>query len=165
MIKIYIFVCFLFFTLKTSSQIRTEKVLPKSKISVLSIESFSYPTFMSGEQHSHFNIDYNLDKKFSAELQGFYDTYLLSDVVRFELRSKYYLGSKLYLFSGIASESEINIYSGKISPPRFLLINGAGLNVTKGLELEARHEFQINNAGLGNYGLPNLFSVQGKYKF
>lgn len=166
MCKISFFLISIFFIFQTRAQEYVETgVAPKKPLGMLSFESFSYPNFLNGEEHSNFILGYSFDDKFKAELQGFYDTYLLADVIRFAVRGKYYTGNKFYFFTGVASEFERSRGSGQISTPRLYILNGTGYDLNEKINLELRQELQINKAGLGNYNLPNLLSVHGIYKF
>lgn len=138
---------------------------PEETDSRLSVSGFSYPTFLNDETHSEFTVRYPLDESFEAELQGFYDTFILADVTRFALRGKYYPGGKFYFFSGMATEFERDKSSGKTMPPRLMMLNGIGQDFSNGLILEVKHELLINTYLPGHYAIPNLISVHGKYKF
>ncbi|VAW16090.1 hypothetical protein MNBD_BACTEROID03-1279 [hydrothermal vent metagenome] len=159
---------FLFFLIvRTNAQDNSEIGLPTENTvgNHFFTESFSYPVFLNGETHSNFVLGYNFDKKFMAELQGFYDSYLMGDALKLSLRGKYYLKNNVYLFSGMEVESGFDKYSGKMIPARLYISNGMGYDFDKKMNFEAKHELQINKAGMGNYGMPNLFSLHGKYKF
>ncbi len=107
---------------------------------------------MGGKTQAYFSAKYALDPKLEVERQGFNDTYLLGDVMRFSLRSKYFIGKKLYFFCGIASETEV-APNGHLSPIRLYLTNGAGKNVNQNMNLEAVYEMKVNKADICFYGL------------
>lgn len=100
-----------------------------------------------------------------VNLKGFYDSYLLSDVFRLTVKAKYYLNDKLYFSSGMGAEFERNHENNGTATPRLYLLNSVGYNIKEDLNLEAKHELQIKKSGFGNYAVPNLFSIHGKYKF
>ncbi len=133
--------------------------------SKLKIESFSYPTFLNGEVHSSFLIDYKLYEELSLRLQGFYDTYRVANVFKAPLMVKGNLSDKLYLFSG----SEIYVEQNKLGsqPPvlKVYMVNGMGYDINKNMTLEAKHDLHFNKSNFGNYSVPNLFSLTGKYRF
>jgi len=73
----------------------------------LDITTFAYPMFLDKEQHSYFLINYKISEKLEADLQGFYDMYMLSNRFRTSLILKRYLTEKFYVFSGIEVKSQI----------------------------------------------------------
>ena len=129
------------------------------------IEDFAYPTFLNGEVHANFLVGYQMDPKFLAQLQGFYDTYILKDVFQVPLTAKWYVSDGLYLYSGVQMEMEREKYGRETTKPRFQVVNGVGYEVDANFTLEAKHDLQFNKGNLGTYGSPNMFSLSGKYKF
>ncbi|MGB6151001.1 MAG: hypothetical protein WBG48_03330 [Pricia sp.] len=139
--------------------------VPEKSPNKISTSGFSYPMFINGEIHSEFAVAYPINEKLEAELQGFYDTYILANVTRFVLRGKYYVTKKLYSFAGMAAELEQSKRDGSLLPPRFFLQSGMGYDVNEKINLELKHEVQFNKADPGIYGIPSSFSARGKYKF
>ena len=131
----------------------------------ITTEAFSNPVFLNDEMHSNFAVIYEVDTGFLVELQGYYDTYLLGDVFRVPLITKYYVNDKLYFFSGFEFEADLDKYGRKPAPPRLKFKNGVGYDIDKNFSLEANHDLQFNKTNLGNYAAPKLFSFSGKYKF
>ncbi|PIB25281.1 hypothetical protein [Maribacter sp. 4G9] len=140
----------------------------------LQLESFGYPIFFGGEQHSSFHLKYPITNTIRAELNTFYDTYILSDRIRTDIQLKKYLDDNWYLFSGIESEFSFNKYPGlesrKQAPPRIGVISGLGYEVNENFTMEAQSNFQINNAPIGAYGehlipMPQVYTLKGKIKF
>ena len=162
--------CILLFVVLLAGQIKGQNLVgetdtdPKSKKGLF-VEDFAYPVFLDEEMHSSFTVGYEFDAKFLVELQGFYDTYRLSDVFGMNFRSRYYFSSKFYLFSGIGLEIERDKYGLRPPPPRIKTTNGFGYDVDNKFSLEAKHDLHFNKTNFGNYGTPNLFSISGKYKF
>ena len=140
----------------------------------LQLESFGYPTFFGGERHSSFHLKYPITNTIRAELDAFYDTYVLSDRFRTDIHIKNYLNENWYLFSGIESEFSFNKYpvleSQKQAPPRIGIISGFGYEVNKNFTMEAQSNFQINNVPTGAYGeplvpMPQIYTLKGRMKF
>lgn len=153
------------FTLVYGQDRGLEHAIRNTPGSNLTTEGFSYPTFFDGETHSNFTATYEMDTNFLIELQGYYDTYLLANVFRVPVRAKWYVSDRLYLFSGLEMEVELDKYGLKPPPPRLKLINGMGYDVDKNFSIQATHDLQFNTSNFGNYATPNLFSLSGKYKF
>lgn len=139
--------------------------VPEKVTNKLATTGFSYPTFINGEIHSEFSVAYPINEKFETELQGFYDTYLLANVTRFDIRGKYYVTEKLYSFAGMGLELEQSKISGVLPQPRLFILSGVGYDFNNSLNLELKHEMMLNNVNPGFYGIPNSFSANGKFKF
>ena len=123
------------------------------------------PFFFDSEIHSNFAITYAFNPEFLGELQGFYDTYRLNDVLDVRFRGKRYPLKKFYLFSGFCAEIELDKYRLQPPPWRIELINGFGYDLNEKFTLEAAQDLHFNKYNFGNYGTPNLFSLGGKNKF
>lgn len=144
------------------------RVVPDSKNKPhrhLNVDGFSYPIFLNGEQHASFLIDYELQKTLQVELEGFYDTYLLGDVFKVSIAPKWYVSKRMYFFSGIEVENNLDKYGEKPPPVRLDFINGVGYEVDDSFTIEARHDLQFNETGGVQFTTPVMFSVGGKYKF
>jgi len=137
----------------------------------LTIHSFSYPLFLNGEQHSSFKLNYRITDSLQAELQGFYDTYLLTDRFRVSLLLKQYLTKKIYLFSGVEIEMEgaksLLVYK---RPPRVGFISAVGYDVTSDFIIEAKGNIGINKTSMGAFGepsmaMPEVYTLGSKIKF
>ncbi len=146
-------------------QYEIENIGNAKKTDKVKLTSGGYPVFLNDEMHAYFDLDIKLDSDFQLQLQGYYDTYLGSDVFRVPVSTKWYATDKLYFFSGVEAEIELDKYGNKPAPPALKFINGFGYEVNKSLFLEAKHDLHFNKTSLGNYATPNLFSVSGKYKF
>ncbi|MFS4467686.1 hypothetical protein [Maribacter sp. 2210JD10-5] len=161
----------LFFTFASAQLVETPPVSSDSVKTGLSITGFSYPIFLNGEEHSSFAVEYRFNSKLAAELQGFYDTYLHANRIRGNVRLKYYLTKKLFVFGGPEVEGDQNKYIGlQVQPPRIGLIMGVGYEVDKNFMLEAGSNLQINNSPMGAYGeplinMPSVWTLGGKVKF
>ena len=131
----------------------------------LKIESFSYPTFLNGEVHSSFLMDYKLSEKLSLRLQGFYDTYILADVFKAPMTLNWYVSEKLFLFTGTEFYFEQDKLGLKPPVLNLYMTSGMGYDVNNYFTIEAKQDVYFNTSNLGNYATPNLFSLGGKYKF
>ena len=141
-----------------------------SSFTSLSIAGNSYPIFLNREEHSSFTINYGISKQALLELQGFYNTYLLTNRVRTSLTGKVYLNDKLHLFSGLDLELEASKYGRPPQPYRLGSLMGAGYDVNDNLMFEAKSNIQLNNSKMGLYGeslipMNSAFSLGSKIKF
>ncbi|SDM81478.1 hypothetical protein [Kriegella aquimaris] len=144
------------------------QVVPDSKGNPqkpLNVDSFSYPNFLNGERHASFLVDYDISRALRVELQGFYDTYLLGDVFKVSIAPKWYVTKRMYFFSGVEMEKDLEKYGNEPAAPRLDLMNGVGYDVDDNFTIEARHDLQFNKTGYGEFTTPVMFSVGGKYKF
>lgn len=135
-----------------------------------SITGHSYPLFLNGEKHSAFMVRYGISRATQLELEGFYDTYLMTNRFRTSLVGKVYLDDKLYLFSGLDAEIDIDKYSMKPKAPRLGVVSGVGYDINGDFMLEAKSNFQLNNSNIGLYGesiipMPSVFTLGSKFKF
>ncbi|WP_291868866.1 hypothetical protein [Maribacter sp.] len=131
----------------------------------VSLHSWSYPSLSNGDTHSYFDLDYKLDSQLQLELRGFYDTYMLANVSKFNFRLKKYVSNKFYIFSGLGLEIEQAKYGLKSPKAIFNYSYGVGVDVNESIFIEARQQMQINKEVHGNYTLPKVFTLTGKYKF
>ncbi|WP_125224053.1 hypothetical protein [Maribacter algicola] len=171
--KLYLFFVFFIFQTLGFSQTNGFGKEPRPNEG-LQLESFGYPIFFGGEQHSSFHLKYPITNTIRAELNTFYDTYILSDRIRTDIQFKKYWDDNWYLFSGMESEFSFNKYPGveskKQARPRIGVISGLGYEVNKNFTMEAQSNFQINNAPIGAYGehlipMPQVYTLKGKIKF
>ena len=137
----------------------------------LMIDGRSYPIFLNGEEHSSFLVRYNVLERLKLDLNGFYDTYLMTNRIRTNFLGKWYVQKNLYIFSGLEVEMEANKYSElKPMPPRVGFISGMGYDVNDNFTIEAKGNFQLNNSPMGAYGeyfipMPQVYTIGGKLKF
>ncbi|PIB27086.1 hypothetical protein BFP77_13710 [Maribacter sp. 4U21] len=81
------------------------------------------------------------------------------------------MNKRLYLYSGLEIEAEINKYPHlKQPPPRVGLINGLGYEVNKSFVIEGGSNIQVNNSPMGVFGerdipMPQVYTLGGKIKF
>ncbi|WP_299324473.1 hypothetical protein [uncultured Maribacter sp.] len=75
-----------------------------SSLTGISISGHAYPVSAFGDVHKFFMVQYGITSGIQLELQGFYDTYILSERSRSSLLGKFYLNEKLYLLSGLEVE-------------------------------------------------------------
>lgn len=137
----------------------------------LNITGFSYPIFLNEEEHKSFLVRYNLSKSLKLDLQGFYDTYRMTNRIRRNLVGKWYVSDRLYLFSGIEVESEVNKYQELgVTPPRVGFISGVGYEIRDNFMIEAKSNIQLNSSPMGAYGeylipIRQAYTLGGKFKF
>ncbi|WP_281540710.1 hypothetical protein [Maribacter aestuarii] len=137
----------------------------------LMIEGRSYPIFLNGEEHSAFIIRYNISERLKLDLNGFYDTYLMTNRIRTNLTGKWYMNKNLYIFSGLEIEMETNKNpESKPMTPRVGFISGMGYDINDNFSIEAKGNFQLNNSPMGAYGeyfipMPQVYTLGGKFKF
>ena len=171
--KLHFFITLLLFCSIGSSQTNGLVNEPKPTEG-LKLESSGYPIFLGGEQHSSFLLSYSITNTMKADLNAFYDTYLLSNRFRANMLFKNYLDQNWYLFSGMEAEYSIKKYPGlesqKEVPPRIGVVSGIGYEVNKNFQVEARGNFQINNSSVGVFGeplipMPQVYTLKGKFKF
>jgi hypothetical protein len=72
-----------------------------------------------------------MSKATQIELQGVYDTYLLTERFRTNLVGKIYLNDKLYLFSGMEVKAETGNYDNVSSTYRLGFIASAGYAISE----------------------------------
>ena len=102
-----------------------EQVSSHDSIPRPTLESYGYSGFTNSEEHSQFIAKYRLGHKFLAQLEGAYDTYIISDRFRVSLLGKFNVTEKLYLFSGADIEAATNTSQGfEKLPPRIGILYG-----------------------------------------
>lgn len=161
---------FLFSVVMVSGQVEELPDTPPKANLNLDITSFSYPTFFNGEIHAYFLMDYRISETLEAELQGFYDTYLLSNRFRTSLVFKRFITEKLYVFAGIEAEFAENKVLRPPSIPRVGAVTGLGYDLNKNFLMEVKYNYQLNNSPMGAYGepfvpMPRIYTISGKFKF
>jgi len=147
----------------------TTTTAPSSLIE-LSFSGNAYPISAIGDVHKSFMVQYGISKSTQLELQGFYDTYLLTERFRTNLVGKVYLNDKLYLFSGMEVEAETGSYSNFISPYRLGFVAGAGYDINENFMIEVKSNVQLNNSSIGVFGesligMPAVYTIGSKFKF
>ncbi len=136
----------------------------------LSISGHAYPTFFNGENHQSFMVQYGVSKVTQIELQGFYDTYLLSERFRTNMVGKVYLTNKLYLFLGMEVEAETGNYGNVPTPYRLGFVAGTGYDFNENFMIEVKSNVQLNNSRIGVFGeslieMPAVYTIGSKFKF
>ncbi|RKR06465.1 hypothetical protein CLV91_3320 [Maribacter vaceletii] len=154
------FLCFSFCIVSFLSFSQEKK--PPGKVS---LHSWSYPSLSNGDTHSYFNLNYKVDTHLQLELRGFYDTYLLANVSKFDIVAKKYVTSKGFVFTGLGIEIEESKMGQKSTKPITNYSYGVGVDVNENLFLEARQQIQTNTNVQGIYSIPKLFTLGGKFKF
>ena len=129
----------------------------------------------NGEQHSEVGLEFPLGSGFNAQLEAFYDTYLLTDRLRFSLKIKRFISNNTYIFSGTGIEAVVRDKSQILglplgSIPRFSVEGGLGHEVKEGFLIEAKGNFSINKSNIGAFGepfipMPKIYTLGGKWKF
>ena len=141
-----------------------------SSLTGLSISGHAYPVSAIGDVHKSFMVQYGIYKSTQIELQGFYDTYLLTERFRTNLAGKVYLNDKLYLFSGMELEAETNSYNNVPGPYRLGFIAGAGYDISENFMIEVKSNAQLNNSRIGVFGessieMPAVYTIGSKIRF
>jgi hypothetical protein len=148
-----------------------EEPLSKSTpLSKLSIYGYAYPISAIGDVHKSFLVQYGFTKDFQVELQGFYDTYILTERFRSKLQGKIFLNENMYLLSGLEAEVATENVGNTPTPYRLGFVAGAGYNVNENFMLEVKSNIQLNNSKIGAFGekfvkMPIWYSAGGKWKF
>ena len=133
----------------------TEETSPTNSLSSLtglSISGHAYPVSAIGDVHKSFMVKYGISKSTQIELQGFYDTYLLTESFRTNLVSKVYLNDKFYLFSGMELEAETGSYINVPGPYRLGFIAGTGYDISENFMIEVKSNVELNNSRIGVFG-------------
>ncbi len=133
------------------------------------LTSNAYPITVLGEEHASFIYDLPLSNRFLAELQGFYDTY--AEGIRFRTMAllKWKVGRKLGLLAGLHTESELRRSSKNSAQKRIGFISSVEYQLMENILLDAKMDFQLNNASVGAYGepkirMPQVYTVGSKIK-
>lgn len=132
-------------------------------------------SFANGEQHKEVSLEYPLNSHLNAQLEAFYDTYLLTDRLRISLKLKHYITNKTYGFFGAGIEAVVRDKSQILglplgSIPRLSVEGGLGHEVKEGFLIEAKGNFSVNKSNIGAFGepfipMPKIYSLGGKWKF
>ncbi len=147
------------------------KTLPSSLLG-LSMSGHSYPVSLNGDIHKSFLVVYGISTNTKVELQGFYDTYLLTERFRTNFGGKYYLNEQLYVFSGMEMERATGNFIRLPVPDSYRVgvVAGAGYDVSENFMIEIKSNIQVNNATIGLYGeslikMPAVYTIGSKLKF
>ncbi len=129
----------------------------------------AYPTGALREIHASFLYEHSFSDTFVAELQGFYDTYALGNRFRAMALLKWKVHHKWSLLSGLHVESELTGFNKNKGHTRVGFVSGVEYRLMENILLDAKIDFQLNNASIGAYGepkiqMPQLYSVGGKIK-
>ena len=129
----------------------------------------------NGEQHSEVSLEFPLSNDLNAQLEAFYDTYLLTDRLRVSFKLKRFISDRTYLFTGTGIEAVVRDKSQVLglplgSIPRLSVEGGLGHEVKEGFLIEAKGNFSINNSNIGAFGeplipMPKIYTLGGKWKF
>ena len=133
----------------------TEETPPTNSLSSLtglSISGHAYLVSAIGDVHKSFMVKYGISKSTQIELQGFYDTYLLTESFRANLVSKVYLNDKFYLFSGMELEPETASYINVPGPYCLVFIAGTGYDISENFMIEVKSNVELNNSRIGVFG-------------
>jgi hypothetical protein len=136
----------------------------------LSISGHAYPVSLNGDVHKSFIMQYGISKAIQIELQGFYDTYLLTERFRTNLEGKVYLNDKLYLFSGLDVEASTGGYGKVLSAYRLGFVASADYDVSDNFMIEVMSNVQLNNASNDVFGeslieMQAIYTIGSKLKF
>jgi len=168
-----ILVCFLFLNLNVLFGQKIEQPQFNDQTSLLrglSISGNAYPISALGELHKSFLLKYVLSTATQVELQGFYDTYTITERFRSSLLGKVYINEKLYLFSGLEAEVATENTGLNTLPYRFGFFVGAGYDISNDLTLEMKSNIQLQESNIGSYGeteinMPAIHTISAKWKF
>ncbi|MBU2902841.1 hypothetical protein [Maribacter dokdonensis] len=146
-----------------------EKNQPSS-LTGIAVTGHVYPVSAIGDVHKSFMVQYGVTKSLQLELQGFYDTYILSERFRSSLMVKYYLNKRLYLLSGLDAEIATENSEVGQAPYRLGFVAGMGYDVTENSMLEIKSSIQLNETGIGAFGetqieMPSVYTIGSKWKF
>ncbi|WP_300023393.1 hypothetical protein [uncultured Maribacter sp.] len=141
-----------------------------SSLSGLSITGHAYPISAIGDIHKSFMLQYGISKSFQLELQGFYDTYILSERFRSSVLAKVYLNKRLYLLGGVEAEIATENAGVGQTPYRLGFVAGAGYDVCENFMIELKSNVQLNQSTIGAFGetqfvMPSVYTIGSKLKF
>lgn len=141
-----------------------------SSLSGISITGHSYPVSAIGDVHKSFMVQYGIFKSTQLELQGFYDTYILSERFRSSLLFKRYLNDRLYLLSGLEVEVATEKNELMVAPYRLGFVVGTGYDVSENFMIELKSNVQLNKSTIGAFGetqvnMPSVYTIGSKWKF
>ena len=134
------------------------------------ITDHAYPTGATGDIHKSFMMQYGITKSLKLELQGFYDTYILSERFRSSLLFKRYLNDRLYLLSGLEVEVATEKDELLDAPYRLGFVAGTGYDVSENFMIELKSNVQLNKSTIGAFGetqvtMPSVYTIGSKWKF
>ena len=141
-----------------------------SSLTGLSITGHAYPASAIGDVHKSFMVQYGVSKSLQLELQGFYDTYILSERFRSSVLAKVYLNERLYLLGGLEAEIATENAGVGQTPYRIGFVTGIGYDVDPNLMIELKANVQFNNPSIGAFGekhvvTPAALTIGSKWKF
>ena len=141
-----------------------------SSLTGLSIAGHAYPASAIGDVHKSFMVQYGVSKSLQLELQGFYDTYILSERFRSSVLAKVYLNKRLYLLGGLEAEIATENAGVGQTPYRIGFVTGIGYDVDPNLMIELKANVQFNNPSIGAFGekhvvTPAALTIGSKWKF
>ena len=141
-----------------------------SSLTGLSITGHAYPASAIGDVHKSFMVQYGVSKSLQLELQGFYDTYILSERFRSSVLAKVYLNKRLYLLGGLEAEIATENAGVGQTPYRIGFVTGIGYDVDPNLMIELKANVQFNNPSIGAFGekhvvMPAALTIGSKWKF
>jgi hypothetical protein len=141
-----------------------------SSLSGLSITGHAYPISAIGDVHKSFMVQYGIFKSTQLELQGFYDTYILSERFRSSLLFKRYLNDRLYLLTGLEVEVATEKKELLEAPYRLGFVAGTGYDVSENFMIELKSNVQLNKSTIGAFGetqvtMPSVYTIGSKWKF
>lgn len=134
---------------------------PVEEASKWKYDGFSYADFGTGEEHSNFSLLYKVNPKLQVELQGFYDTYRVSDVFDVSFRVKWYPVKKIYLFSGLGTQVQGLKLGASLPRMSAYMMNGVGYEPTNNISIQAVNDINLNK----NSGSSGFLKLKGKYRF
>jgi len=162
---------FLFVIVSKGQEVEEPPVtnLPSS-LTGLSITGHAYPASAIGDVHKSFMVQYGVSKSFQLELQGFYDTYILSERFRSSVLAKVYMNKRLYLLGGLETGIATENAGVAQTPYRLGFIAGAGYDVSENLMIELKSNVQLNKSNIGALGetqvtMPSVYTIGSKWKF
>ncbi len=161
------FVLFLFFIhmVLIGQELIEKPPVDSLAISKWSSDGFSYADLGTQEQHSYFSVLFELDPKFYAELQGFYNSHRISDVLDLSTRVKWYPVKKVYLFSGVGIQVDRTKGFGGLPIMPTRMFKGVGYEPNKSIKIEAVYDLNFNTTNAEFNATPSLFTLKGKYRF
>ncbi len=133
------------------------------------LASTAYPITALGEEHASFVYSFPLSDRFIAELQGFYDTYALGARFRTMALLRWKMNRKWSLVSGLHTESELPWFRRNNGQTRIGFVSGVEYQLMENILLDAKMDFQLNNASIGAFGepkikMPQIYTVGSKIK-
>lgn len=141
-----------------------------SSLSGLSVTGHAYPISAIGDVHKSFMVQFGIFKSTQLELQGFYDTYILSERFRSSQLFKRYLNDRLYLLTGLEVEVATEKDELLNAPYRLGFVAGTGYDVSENFMIELKSNVQLNKSTIGAFGetqiaMPSVYTIGSKWKF